>query len=62
MMAVGRNKAKFQRHRAVAMPRLDDDVRQALDKMSGSKADAVILACNHAVSGTFIQAAREAAY
>ncbi len=50
------------RHRAVSMPRLDDDVRQAVEKLSRSKSEAVILACSHAVSGAFIQGARAAGF
>ena len=49
-------------HRSVSMARLDDDVSQALQRLSRSRSEAIILACSHAVSGAFIQGARAAGY
>lgn len=49
-------------HRSVSMARLDDDVAQAVEKLTRSKSEAIILACSHAVSGAFIQGARASGY
>ncbi|MDO9201669.1 MAG: ABC transporter substrate-binding protein [Hydrogenophaga sp.] len=49
-------------HRSVSMARLDDDVPQAVEKLTQSPSEAIVLACNHAVSGAFIQGARAAGY
>ncbi len=47
---------------SVSMARLDNDVAQAMRSLDKSKPDAIILACNHAVSGAFIQGARASGY
>ncbi|MDR7150311.1 ABC-type branched-subunit amino acid transport system substrate-binding protein [Hydrogenophaga palleronii] len=54
--------ANILRHRSVSMARLDDDVRQAVARLSPSKSEAIILACSHAVSGAFIEAFRAAGF
>lgn len=55
-------KAGIRRFRSVSMSRLDDDVSRAVDTLLPVQAHAVILACNHDVSGAFIRAARTAGY
>lgn len=52
----------LKKYRAVSMARLDDDVARATEKLIPTQAHAIILACNHDVSGAYIRAARAAGY
>jgi branched-chain amino acid transport system substrate-binding protein len=48
--------------RAVSMARLGDDVSQAVGRLRSLWSQAVILACNHDVSGAFIRSARASGF